>query len=75
MTTHITVFFKIIGHNVVEELYIFNSFQATPTHRAASLKTIKLSPEDQYTFFNLQTIQTLHIVSLKITSHMKVVEH
>jgi hypothetical protein len=63
--TQLVVLFKIIWHKVVEELCIFNSYQLTPTHRTASLKTIKLSPEDHFSSTHTQTIIIHTIVSSK----------
>jgi hypothetical protein len=49
----------------VEELCIFNNFPLTQTQLIASLKTIKLSSEDQFTFIHTQITIIHTIVSSK----------
>jgi hypothetical protein len=74
--TQLVVLFRIIWHTLVEELCIFNSFQPTPTHHTASLKTIKLSSEDHFCSTHTQSILIHRIVfSSKMQQREKVVHY
>jgi hypothetical protein len=63
------VFFKIIGHKLVEELYILNSFQAIQTHLIAFSYTIQLDTEELCKSKQIQYMTTQLIVLLKIIGH------
>ncbi len=49
----------------MEELCIFNNFPLTQIQLIAALKTIKLSPEDQFVFTHIQITLIHPIVSSK----------